>query len=138
MRRRGLAWIAVCLALALHVADEAANDFLSTYNATVESVRRTVSWLPLPVFTFEIWIGGLVAAIAILLSLSPYAFRGVNWARPACFVLGGLMFMNAAAHMASSVYFGRWMPGVFSSPVLLGCSAWLILATHRAQRAQPL
>ena len=34
--------------------------------------------------------------------------------------------MNAALHIGSSVYFHRWMPGVFSSPLLLLVAIYLL------------
>jgi hypothetical protein len=75
------AWIALCLALALQVMDEALTGFLEVYNPSVRALRERWPWLPLPVFTFEMWIIGLVAAIVILLALSGFVRRGVPWAR---------------------------------------------------------
>ncbi|MGO8792293.1 MAG: hypothetical protein ACLQVL_33560, partial [Terriglobia bacterium] len=54
------AWIALCLALALHVVDEASTGFLSVYNPTVVALRKSRPWLPFPVFTFGVWLAGLV------------------------------------------------------------------------------
>ncbi len=44
IRRHGQAWVALTLALAVHVADEALNDFLSFYNPLVTSLRWRVGW----------------------------------------------------------------------------------------------
>lgn len=41
-RRFGIAWVTFTLAVAVHVADEAMHDFLSTYNSTVCAHR----WMP--------------------------------------------------------------------------------------------
>ena len=79
MNRTGRPWVALTLALAVHVADEAATDFLSVYNPTVESIRRRFPFLPLPVFTFDVWLAGLIAAVILLLALSRFAFRGASW-----------------------------------------------------------
>jgi hypothetical protein len=59
----GPAWIALCLALALYVIDEALAGFLDVYNRSVWGLHERWPWLPLPVFTFEKWIVGLVQAI---------------------------------------------------------------------------
>lgn len=59
----GWAWIAFTVALALHVTDEALTDFLSVYNPSVLSIRRHVPFLPLPTFTFRVWLSGLVLGI---------------------------------------------------------------------------
>lgn len=62
-RRWGLAWAALCAAFALHVLDEATHDFLSWYNPNALAVRARVPWLPVPVFTFPVWITGLTIAV---------------------------------------------------------------------------
>ena len=38
--RHGLAWPSLCLALAIHVVDEALTGFLSVYNPAVQSIRE--------------------------------------------------------------------------------------------------
>jgi hypothetical protein len=37
--------------------------------------------------------------------------------------------MNAALHISSSIYFHRWMPGVYSSPVLLIAAVFLLVSS---------
>jgi hypothetical protein len=125
-RNFGRAWAALALALALHVADEAANDFLSVYNPAAAAIRDRFPFLPLPVFTFPVWLGGLIAAVVILLALSPLACRGARWLRALSVPYGALMLLNGLGHTASSVYYGRLMPGVYSAPVLLAASGYLL------------
>jgi len=43
---------------------------------------------------------------------------------------------NASLHISSSIYFHRWMPGVYSSPVLL-IAAGFLLAAAREFSASP-
>ena len=106
MKRRGWAWVALALAIAVHVADEAAHDFLALYNPTVEAIRRAAPFLPLPVFTFPVWIGGLAAAVALMLAVSPAVFRGARWARPVCYILSVLMMFNGVGGAL-----GAWFAG---------------------------
>jgi len=63
----GPAWVALCVALAIHVADEALTDFLSVYNPAVGAIRARFPFLPLPTFTFRIWLGGLIVVTVLLL-----------------------------------------------------------------------
>ena len=72
----GIAWVALCVGLAIHVADEAATDFLSVYNPTVRAMRARFPFLPMPTFTFRVWLTGLVVAVIVLASLTPFALRG--------------------------------------------------------------
>ena len=82
-RRFGIAWVAFALALALHVPDEATHNFLASYNPGVLAIRARFPFLPLPTFTFGVWLSLLIAGITLLLCLSPLAFRGSRWLRMA-------------------------------------------------------
>ena len=134
-RRHGVAWIALALAIGLHVADEAAHDFLSVYNPAAEAMREEFPVLPMPTFTFETWIMGLTAAVILLLAVAPFVFIGAQLMRPLSYVVAGLMIANALGHVASSLYTGRLMPGVYSSPVLLAAAVWLFLTARRTSRS---
>ena len=128
------AWMALCLALALHVTDEATSGFLTVYNPTVRALRQSLPWFPLPVFTFNVWLGGLVAAIIVLLCLSLFVWRGAGWMRPLCYIFAIIMLANGLGHTfgtimgrtVASVRFPRPMPGFYSSPLLLLASAYLL------------
>src|SRR5439155_13684259 len=45
--RFGVAWVVLCVALSVHVADEALTDFLSVYNPAVRAIRSRFPFLPL-------------------------------------------------------------------------------------------
>jgi hypothetical protein len=135
--RWAAAWATLCAAFALHVLDEATHDFLSWYNPTVLAIRERVPWLPLPVFTFPVWITGLTIAILALSSLTPLVRRGRRWLVPLAYVYGAIHVANGIAHIAVSVA-GRWLaPGVLSSPVLIASAAWLLYETARRGVAEP-
>lgn len=129
----GRAWTGFALAVMLHVTDEASHDFLSVYNPMVAAIRARLPFLPLPTFTFPVWIGGLAAGILLLLLLAPPAFRGnevlrrIAW--PLAIIVG---VMNACGHFAGSLYFHRWMPGVISAPVILAAGLLLLWAARRS------
>jgi hypothetical protein len=128
------AWLALCLALALHIADEARTGFLSVYNPTVRALRQSRPWLPLPVFTFGVWVGSLVVANVLLLFASVFVWHGARWMRPIGYSFAFLMLGNGLAHMVgtirgrtvASVCFPRPMPGFYSSPFLLLASIYLL------------
>ena len=135
----GTAWVALCCALILHVTDEALTNFLAVYNPTVLGLRERFSWFPMPVFEFQTWLAGLVAANVILLSLSPFAFRGWHWLRPFAYVFAVLMILNGLGHIlgtifgrtVASVHFPRPMPGFYSSPALLAAAGYLLFQLRR-------
>jgi hypothetical protein len=130
----GWAWMALCAALAIHVADEALTNFLSVYNPTVLALRGRLPFLPLPTFTFEGWLSGLTFGVGVLFALSPFAFRAARWMVPVSYLFGGLMLLNGLGHWVGSLYLGRLMPGAYSAPLLLVASSFLLVRVARAAR----
>jgi hypothetical protein len=120
--------VALCAALALHVADEALSGFLSVYNPAVRAIRERVPFLPLPTFTFRIWLAGLVVAVIGLASLSPFAFARAAWMAVPASAVAVVMLGNGALHIGASLYRRRLMPGVSSAPVLIAAAVWLLLS----------
>jgi hypothetical protein len=137
-RRWAAAWATLCAAFALHVLDEAAHDFLSWYNPSVLAIRARVPWLPLPTFTFAMWITGLTLAVIALAALTPLVRRGRRWLIPLAYAYGAIHVANGIGHIVTSIA-GWWLaPGVWSSPVLIAAAIWLLVETERWRRAQPL
>jgi len=130
----GWAWLALAVALTLHVLDEALTGFLSVYNPTVLAMKRRLSWFPMPVFTFIPWLAGLILGVGLMLALTPWAFSNAPWIRPLAYFLVVVMTLNGLGHIAgtifgrtvSSVRFRRPMPGFYSSPLLLWASIYLL------------
>ena len=141
----GISWIALCLALALHVTDEASTDFLSVYNPTVSALRAKFGFWPMPTFEFREWLTGLIVAVLVLLALPPLVFKGARWMRPVFYVFAAIMLLNGLGHTAgtilghtvSSVRFTRPMPGFYSSPVLLATSVYALHQLRRTGTALP-
>ncbi len=128
-QRFGICWLFFGYTLALHVLDEAGHDFLAVYNPNALAIRRAVSFLLVPVFTFQSWIGSLVLALTMLLVLTPFAFRGLKWMRTLAIPIAVLPGIgNGAAHILSSIYFKRMMPGVYSAPLILLSGVLLLRA----------
>lgn len=128
----GWAWLAVCLALALHVADEATHDFLAWYNPRALQIRRFLRWVPFPpTFTFKAWLVGLGAGVALLLALTPFAFAGAAWLRPLGYTVGLIQAGNGMWHLIGTAVARRQVPGVLSAPVVLVTAAWLLYEVSR-------
>jgi len=122
----GVAWAALCVAFAIHVADEALTDFLSVYNTTAWAIRARFPFLLIPTFTFRVWLTGLVVAVLVLASLTPVAFRGAPGLRPVAYVFGIVMAGNGVLHLVGSAYMRRAMPGVYSAPIILAAAGYLL------------
>ena len=133
-RRHWLAWMALCGALAIHITDEAVTGFLDWYNPTVRALREKHPLIPLPTFTFEIWLSLLIFAVVMLTAVSYFVWKG-RWAmRPISHVFAVFMLVNGLLHIAHSLYMRQLMPGVYTSPLLLAASIVLIVYTRAYQR----
>jgi len=140
-RKLGIAWVLLCLALAAHVTDEASTGFLSVYNPTVLALRQKLGFWPMPTFGLREWLTGLIAAVAILLALSPFVFYGSRWIRPLFYIFAIMMIFNGLGHTAgtifgrsvSSVRFARPMPGFYSSPLLFAASIYGLVQLWRTR-----
>lgn len=132
--RFGVAWLALSIVLALHVVDEALTDFLSFYNPLVERLRERFGFWPMPTFDFVPWIAGLATAVTALLALTPFAFREAGWMRPLAYAFGLLMLLNGLGHSLGSLYFGQLLPGVYTSPLLLIASIYLLVEAAALRR----
>jgi hypothetical protein len=130
----GRAWLALAGALAIHVTDEALTDFLSVYNPTVRTIRERFPWIPLPTFSFRVWILGLAAGITLLFLLSPAAFRGARWLFIVAVPFSVMMIGNGLGHVGGSLYTGRFMPGVYSSPLLIAAALLVLIHALRSLR----
>jgi hypothetical protein len=140
--RAGVAWLAFCAALALHISDEALTGFLSVYNPTILAFRPNSWWFP-PTFEFRTWLTGLILGVMILSALAPFFFRGAHGVRPIGYLLAVMIgILNALGHITGtilgytfpSVRFSRPMPGFYSSPILLAASLYLLLRLKEAAR----
>lgn len=103
----GWAWAALCLALAIHVIDEALTDFLTVYNPMVKALRQRWRFLPLPTFSFGVWLSGLILAVILLFALSRFAFGGATWLAPLAYLFAVFMVINGLQHIAASIYMRR-------------------------------
>src|SRR5229473_6970720 len=138
----GIAWVALCLALAVHVTDEALTGFLSVYNPTVLATRAKLGFWPMPTFEFREWLTGLVIGILLLSALSPFAFRNARSIRPVfyfCAVVTGLLnalghtVATILGHTVSAVRFPRPAPGFYSSPLLLIAAIYTLVQLRRTR-----
>jgi hypothetical protein len=128
--RFGFAWVLLAVALMLHVTDEAVTDFLSVYNPTVRAIRKRVPFVPLPTFTFRVWLAGLCLGILVAVGLSFLAFRGSRLALVLAYPIAIAMLGNGIGHIAVSLYRRRLMPETYSSPLLVAASVYLFISAE--------
>jgi len=120
------AWLLMILAVAIHVFDETMTGFLPFYTSSVTTLRERVAFFPAPTFSFELWLGGLIAGILVCFGLTVFVARGGKAIRWVATILGVIMTVNALAHLLGSLYFGRIIPGAYSSPILFLSAVYMV------------
>lgn len=131
-----LAMIIETFSLAIHVADESLNDFLSLYNPLVRSLNNNLGINFFPVFTFTEWIAGLILAIISLFILSYFSYKEKKWMLYFGFFYGIFMIFNALGHITGSIYYSSIVAGTYSAPFLLAASIYLIWSANQALKAE--
>ncbi len=89
----------------------------------------------MPTFEYREWLIGLIVANAVLLLLTPFAFRNARWLRPLAYFFAVMMLLNGTGHTiatilgrtVSSIHFPRPAPGFYSSPLLFAGSIYLLI-----------
>jgi len=130
----GFAWLLLSLSSAANILDDALNDFLGYYNATVLTLFGHFSWFPRIDLTFREWLVGMIVADAVLLFLTPLAYRNSVYLRPLAYAFGvimllfgcGAVFASVLGHTVPSVHFTGMAPGTYSSPLILAASVYLL------------
>jgi len=135
--RLSQAWVALTLALAVHVVESALRDYLSFYNPLAMSLRDMLLWTWMPTFTFAAWIGGWTVILAALFGMAWFAAYGARWVVWAAFAYAEVTFLFAAAKLGFAVYLEKAIPGVYTAPLILAASTWLTLESLRALRSRP-
>ena len=125
--KNAAAWVLMILAVAVHVLDEASTGFLPFYNNLAQSLSASLGLSFPPRFTFQTWLVGLIIAIIVGFVLTPLVNRGGRFIRVVTTALGMLMIANALGHMLGSAYFGRFLPGFWSSPFLLVTAVFVVV-----------
>jgi len=130
----GFAWLLLCLSFAANILDDAVNDFLGYYNPTVLTLYGHFSWFPRIDLTFKPWLTGVVVADALLLFLTPWAYRNSRLLKPVAYAFSITMLVDGCGSILAtvlgrtvgSVHFTGVAPGTYSSPLLLAASAYLL------------
>ena len=132
----GHAWVALGLALAVHVADEAAHDFLALYNPNALAIQQRLGGFPFPpTFSLTAWLTGLSLAVAAWLALAPLAYRRRRRLLPLAITLSVVHIANGLGHVITSLWLDRAAPGVWSAPLLVATAVWMLTVIPRVRRS---
>ncbi len=128
------AWLSLAVVLAFHVADEASHDFLASYNPIAASIQARLGGFPFPpVFSFRVWLVGLVAMVLLCIAITPLLEPRRPWTVNVAMAWALIHTGNGLVHVAGSIVAGRLMPGVWTAPLLLLVAPWLFIETWRVR-----
>jgi hypothetical protein len=130
----GLPWLILCLSFTVNIFDDSLHDFLGSYNPTVLTLYGHFSWFPRIDLTRGEWLATVLGADAVLLLMTPWAFRKASFMRPVAYGFATFMFLkglgtllaSAVGQTVPSVHFTGGAPGVYTSPLLVVASSYLV------------
>jgi small-conductance mechanosensitive channel len=127
----GRPWLALCFALAVHVAEEAFIGFLPFYGDATRAVSELLPFVTSPslVLAASMWIS--VAFVAILTALAPFAYRGAGWMRVATISVALIALANVSGHIVGSMLAGQALPGVYTTPLLAVVGVYALVYAWR-------
>jgi len=127
----GRPWLALCFALAVHVAEEAFIGFLPFYSDATRAVSELLPFVTSPslVLAASMWTG--VAFVAILTALAPLAYRGASGMRVATIGVALIALANVSGHIVGSVLAGQALPGVYTTPLLAVVGIYALVSAWR-------
>jgi hypothetical protein len=131
----GISWILLTIAFTLHVIDESVFDFLPFYNSVVMNAKEKFTFFPFPDFTFQVWLSGLIVVLLILYLLSPFAIQSRRWIVYFSLFYGAIMLFNGILHIIASSYFQKVIGGLYSSPLLIIASIFLLWYAFKELKA---
>jgi hypothetical protein len=134
-RSLGMPWLVLCLALAIHVAEEIGSGFLASYELALESMRRLVPYVESPHISLTIWLAASIGLVLLLALLTPLAYRGARGMRTLMLWVIGLALANVLGYVGGSVLAGWPIPGVYSTAALAAACAYAIVADRRRAAA---
>jgi hypothetical protein len=127
----GRPWLALCLALALHLAEEAYRGFFPAYGMAIRAVRELFPYVGSPslALAVSLWMG--VALVATLTALTPFAYRGAAWMRVPAIGFSLITLANVTGHVSGSMLAGHALPGVYTAPILAVVGVYGLTAAWR-------
>lgn len=129
--RLGYAWLALTLAFAIHVLDEADRDFATIYQPLTAAVRTHFPRLPFPQLSFGGWLTSLAFVVIVLLAVSGAVFHAGTVARRVAYAYAALMAANACAHIIGTLQANDVVAGTWSGALLLVAATALFVAARR-------
>jgi len=127
----GRPWLALCLCLTVHVAEEAFTGFLPSYSDATRAVSELLPFVTSPslVLAASMWMS--VAFVAILTALAPFAYRGASWMRVATIGVALVALANVTGHAGGSMLAGHPLPGIYTTPLLAAVGIYALVSAWR-------
>jgi hypothetical protein len=94
-------------------------------------IKESISFIPLPTFTFKTWITGLSFGIVILFLLTPLVSGRNKFIIPLIQIFSIFMILNGFGHIIGSIYYSKFIAGMLSSPFLIIASASVLYFSIR-------
>lgn len=95
-------------------------------------LRERFAWFPMPTFTFWPWLISLTLLVLFVFVLTPSVRRGGRWLKIAAYPFAFIMLLNGIGHIAFAINERRMIAGVWTAPLLLAASFYMLRELRRA------
>lgn len=139
-------WLILCFAFAATATELALRDFVGYYDATVLTLYGRLRWFPRLDFDFKQWLAGVIILGAVLLFLTPWAFRGAPFVRKIARTFAMVMLVESlltviaslVGQTVPSVHFSGGAPGLYTAPIGLAASILVLRQLRNPRKNTPV
>jgi len=119
MSRVGTVYLLLGVAQAAHSIEEMRTHLYEFFWTVTGLLHRAVPAFPQFRWQADTFAVVNMALIALLLGTVPFVEAGKRWALALAWVAGVVETLNGIGHLSGALYFGSYVPGAASAPLLL-------------------
>ena len=122
------AWLAGCIAFAVHIAEEVAYGSFGVYADFNVFVNTLFPSLELPPYRYDVWLTNLIGACVLLFVFTwlVYAKRGPM--RIASYAFATFLTLNGIGHLYAALTMSTYFPGAMTAAIMVAAGLFLFVS----------
>lgn len=133
--RLGMLYLSLGLAQAAHSFEEIVTHLYDFFWVVTGVLHREFSWFPQFRWPADLFAAVNLVLVALLLGSWPFVERRTTPALYLAWIAGIVETVNGFNHIAASIFFQGYVPGVITAPVLLILGPLLLRELKRSGEA---
>ena len=131
-----MAWLAGCIAFAVHIGEEIVNGSYGVY-ADIEVFLGTIfPWFKLPPYRYDVWLINLIGTAAILFALTWLVYVKRGPMRIASYAFATFLTLNGIGHLYAALTMSTYFPGAVTAAGLLATGLFLFVSIPASKDGQ--